>query len=282
MLKNNTIIRLKDNWQDQLKNSLKTDSEIKDFFDIKEDIATKFTTLIPVSFAKKIKNAGKNSNLWKQFIPQKEENSTAAGFLDPIGDVKNAQGNGIIHRYKSRILYTPTAHCPVSCRYCFRKNELTQKNDIFRNNMSALKNYLHKNPGVNEVILTGGDPLMLNNNRLIQLFEMLSFAKIKFLRIHTRTPIILPTRINDGLVNLLTKFSTKFTKIIFVLHTNHADEIDGEVFKALEKLKPISIKKLTQSVLLKDINDSKKDLIQLFYRVLDCDFTPYYLHHPDQ
>ena len=268
-------------WQSQLRTALKTYPETRSFFELKEDFESKYNNFIPLKLAHKIKQAGPSSPLWKQFIPVADENDEI-GFHDPIGDLASAKGNGIIHRYESRILFTPTTFCPVICRYCFRKNQLSEHDPIFKTNFIELKKYLIQNPQVNEVILTGGDPLMLNNNKLIELFEMLSFQNIKFLRIHTRTPIILPERINEGFIKLLQNFSSKFTKIIFVLHTNHADELDQDVSLALNKLRQAPIKKLTQSVLLHEVNNSSQDLENLFYKVLDCDFTPYYLHHPDK
>lgn len=268
-------------WQVQLKNALKNSDDLIHYFELNTQINTSYPILIPLTFAQKIKFAGKDSSLWKQFIPSNEEN-LHEGNLDPIGDIKHAKGHGIIHRYKSRILYTPTPFCPIACRYCFRKNELSSQHSIFKQNLTALKNYLLNHKEVNEVILTGGDPLMISNSKLIEIFEVLSLANIKFVRIHTRTPIILPARIDDEFINLLERFSKKFTKVIFILHTNHSDEIDHEVFEALNKLRKIPIKKCTQSVLLKNINNNEQELIKLFYKALDCDFTPYYLHHPDK
>lgn len=271
----------KDHWQTDLANSLRNFKGIKDYFELDYNYSEHYSSLIPLNFAKKIKAAGEGSALWNQFIPSPKED-WPEGYADPIGDVKNAKGGGIIQKYKSRILFTPTATCPVACRYCFRKNQLNDHDTIFKQNSLQLREYLTTHPEINEVILTGGDPLMLNNNNLLKLFEMLSFMNIKYLRIHTRTPIILPKRINQGLINILNSFADQFQKIIFVLHTNHATEMDEEVGKALLKLKTLPIKKLTQSVLLKEVNDSTGALTQLFHRVLDLDLTPYYLHHPDK
>ena len=107
-------------------------------------------------------------------------------------------------------------------------------------------------------------------------------CKIKYVRLHTRTPVIIPKRIDKGFVDLLDEFSIKFNKIILALHTNHVDELDESVSHKLLLLKDIPIKKLTQTVFLKDINDSKQVLLNLFHKVLELDFTPYYLHHPDK
>jgi lysine 2,3-aminomutase len=267
-------------YQDQFRDALKSFADIKSFFDLGYDFESKFNCVIPKSFANILKRAGPDSILWKQFIPTPDE-LPATGLIDPIGDIKNSKENGIIHRYKNRILFTPTINCPIICRYCFRKNELSESNEIFKNKLSELAKYLQDHPEVNEVILTGGDPLILNDNKLEQIFQVLLSQNIKFLRLHTRTPIIIPSRINKTFIQLLGRYENQFTKIIFVLHVNHADEVDKEVLEALERLKGLQIKKLTQSVLLKGINNDLESLIGLIYKVLDCDFTPYYLHHPD-
>lgn len=274
-------------WQNQYRNSLRSYKEIESFFNLKPANLKNYSCLIPIKFAKKIKAAGRDSVLWKQFIHSEieEELGEASpqnkGLLDPIGDKKNSKGQGIIHRYRSRILFTPTTNCPIICRYCFRKNELSSNDDIFKQNLIALKNYLMKNTDVNEVILTGGDPLILSNKKLGEIFECLESVNIKFVRIHTRTPIILPDRIDHGLIELFNKYESSFSKIIFVLHTNHIDEIDKDVASALKLLRKTNIAKKTQSVLLKGINNSTKDWLDLFYKLLDHDFTPYYIHHPD-
>ena len=267
-------------WQQELKTALKTQAQLSEFFNIPIP-SLEYSNFLPKSFAHKIKAAGINSSLWKQFIPSELERANT-GLTDPIGDKKHSKGNGIIHRYHNRILFTPTTNCPVICRYCFRKNELSSKDQIYNARLNSLKEYLINHPEVNEVILTGGDPLILNEQKLANIFELLSEQNISFVRIHTRTPIILPSRINENFIELLKKYIPSFTQMILVLHCNHVDEIDQKVYRALNRLRDIPIKKLTQSVLLKGVNDSSKDLEQLFLKLVECDFIPYYLHHPDR
>lgn len=269
-----------DNWQNQYRNSLKSYLDIEAFFSLPPSSLQKFSCLLPIHFANKIKEAGPDSALWKQFIHTQKE-LTPDGVLDPIGDKKHSKGSGIIHRYKSRILFTPTTNCPVICRYCFRKNELSNDDQIFKQSLESLTDYLINHKEVNEVILTGGDPLILSNSKLEKIFNLLCSLNIKFLRLHTRTPIILPKRIDQGLIDIFKKFELSFTKIVFVLHTNHIEELDADVCDSLNKLRETRIDKKTQSVLLNGVNNSAEDLLNLFNRLLDCDFTPYYLHHPD-
>jgi lysine 2,3-aminomutase len=268
-------------WGDDFRSSLKNLEDINKFFNLKLESISNYKVFLPISFAHKIKAAGLNSALAKQFIPCKDENAIS-GLLDPIGDKVKGVSDGIIHRYKNRILFTPTTICPIICRYCFRKNELSNNDEIYQHKLSSLKSYLLDNPQINEVILTGGDPLIVSDQKLDQIFTLLSNLNIKFLRIHTRTPIILPKRIDDSFIRLLQKFEDKFTKIIFSLHVNHLDELDHEVELALHKLRRVRIDKKTQTVLLRDINDNAKALTDLFYKLIDLDFNPYYLHHPDK
>ncbi len=268
-------------WQIDFKQAIKSQRELESFFDIKLEFKLNYPVFIPYHFAEKIKIAGHGSPLWNQFIPTSEE-LEETGLVDPIGDHLKSKGDGIIHRYKNRILFTPTTICPIICRYCFRKNELYSNDDIFKKSLLGLKEYLANSPEVNEVILTGGDPLILGNANLDQLLKVLSTTQISFVRFHTRTPIILPNRIDLGFIELIEKYSTQFKKLLMVVHTNHIDEIDTEVAGVLELLSKQKIECLTQSVLLKGVNDSEKCLKNLLNKVIDCNFRPYYLHHPDK
>lgn len=268
-------------WQDEYRSALKSYHDVAEFFQTPQISNLQFDILLPKSFARKIKEQGLTGPLAKQFLPQEIEKQQV-GLIDPIGDKKKSQKGGIIHRYKNRILFTPTTNCPVICRYCFRKNELSNKDEIFKSSLKELKDYLSTHPEVNEVILTGGDPLVLSNQKLAEIFNLISHSQVKFLRIHTRTPIILPKRIDHDFLNLLDSFSNHFQKIIFCLHTNHPSELDEEVKKTLLKLKKLHIDCKTQTVLMKDINNSFETLKKLFNTLLDCGFTPYYLHHPDK
>lgn len=268
-------------WQQEFRSALRKQSEINSFFNQETSLDIPFDIVLPKKFAQKIKDDGPDSPRWKQFLPHDLE-LDHTGLTDPIGDKVNLKDSGIIHRYQNRILYTPTQNCPVICRYCFRKNELSHEGEIFKTNLTKLTQYLNSNPEVNEVILTGGDPLMLSNAKLDKILETLSSLNIKYVRFHTRTPIILPSRIDNGFISLINKYATLFKRINFVLHTNHQDEIDAEVLIALNLLRKCPIKKLTQTVLLKGVNDNSQDLIQLCERIIEADFTPYYLHHPDK
>lgn len=274
------LISQQESWQEQFRDSLTSYTEAQFFFDLKEKLELDYEIRLPRSFAHKIKKAGPKSVLWKQFVPSHAEHNQT-GFFDPTGDRVHAKGGGVIHRYKNRILFTPTLTCPIICRYCFRKNTLTEKDKIFSQNMGQLQKYLEEHPEINEVILTGGDPLILNNQKLELIIATLIQTRVKFFRIHTRTPIILPRRIDEGFIELLNIAVQNFLRVNLVIHTNHLDEIDHEVKNAFLKLKMTAIDLRTQSVLLKDINDNVQDLYLLFEALISLGATPYYLHHPD-
>jgi lysine 2,3-aminomutase len=267
-------------WKDDFRDALRTREDCEEFFETPLP-STPYSIFIPKPFALKIKEAGKGSPLWLQFLPTNEEN-LQEGLVDPISDQLHSVGGGIIHRYKNRVLFTPTEICPIQCRYCFRKNELHQNLDVFKSNLTNLKNYLCDKPQVKEVILTGGDPLVLSNSKIYDLLDALTkIESIKMVRFHTRTPIILPNRINSGFLEVLNHFSQKFAAISLVIHTNHLSEWTPEFLRGIKRLRVLPINLLSQSVLLKNVNDNIDDLRILFNSLYTRGITPYYLHHPD-
>lgn len=268
-------------WKTELKEAIKKTSSLEEVLKVKLP-KTSYPIFIPKSFAEKIYRSGDKSSLWKQFVPHSEEES-GTGLKDPIGDHAHAKPGRIIHRYKNRVLFFPTPICPVSCRYCFRKNELANPDELFEGRLEETIDYLTSHPEVNEVILSGGDPFILSDQKLENIFR--SFAQIssvKYLRIHTRTPIIIPSRVTQRLTGLLVEYKRKFNKLVLVIHTNHKEELDDEVAASLIKLKKTGIELLSQSVLLKNVNDDTESLVNLFTHLSDLGVRPYYLHHPDR
>ncbi|MBL7665635.1 MAG: KamA family radical SAM protein [Bacteriovoracaceae bacterium] len=270
-------------WKEEIKTALKSTAELNHYFK-SEFPETNFPVFVPQALAAKIASAGMDSPLAKQFLPQTIENHELqnTGMNDPIGDQKYLVAPQLIHRYQNRALFLPVIACPVHCRYCFRRNEIAEDETIFKNNFQATLTYLKEHTEINEIIFTGGDPLMLSNEKID--FYLESFAQIphiKFIRFHSRFPIIVPSRIDADFLNVLNKYTSVFTRINFGLHVNHADEIGPEVMTALQLLGQIPIGRLTQTVLLKDINAEAETLIALFEKIVQAGFTPYYLHHPD-
>lgn len=269
-------------WQEEVRTAFKSAKDLSLFFGIKISEIENYPLFIPRSFALRIKSAGLNSPLAKQFLPSFEEIDHSfqnGGLFDPIGDEVNSKGGQIIHRYKNRLLFTPTTKCPVNCRYCFRKNELFEQDEIFKADFDKTLSYLLTHPEVDEIIFTGGDPLFLSNKKIEHYLNAFSeIPHLKYIRFHTRFPVIIPARLDEELKSIIKKFEKRFNKIIFVLHANHADELSNEVIK---KIKQSGFYWLSQSVLLKGVNDQKEILKNLLYRLDEAGIRPYYLHHPD-
>lgn len=269
-------------WTHEFKSALKSREDISNFFEV-DFPEVNYPIFIPIIFASKIIQAGPNSPLWKQFLPHVEENNVDHGRLDPIGDKVHAKNNQLIHRYENRALFTPTTVCPVLCRYCFRKNELASSDEIFDQKFQEAKTYLQNNPEVNEVIFTGGDPLILSNEKIaFYLQEFAEIESIKYVRFHSRTPIILPSRIDEGLLAVLESAKHLFKRSMLMIHVNHESELTEDVIEALTKLNEYGIEVFSQTVLLKGVNDSTEDLYKLFTTLADHKVRPYYLHHPDE
>lgn len=269
-------------WQTEFSQALKSNEDLKSFFGI-DFPKTNYPIFIPRRFAEKILAHGNPSPLWSQFLPQADESTNTSGRYDPIGDKTHSKGNQLIHRYLNRVLFTPTTVCPVICRYCFRKNELAEKDEVFNQNFEAAKKYLIENREINEVIFTGGDPLILSNEKLAGYIQEFSgIENIKYIRFHSRTPVILPSRIDEGFVNIMISSSQMFNRSMLMIHINHGDELDIEVVEAIQKLTDAGIEVFSQTVLLKGVNDTTDELAELFMRLADSKVKPYYLHHPDE
>ncbi|MAF78095.1 MAG: lysine 2,3-aminomutase [Halobacteriovoraceae bacterium] len=267
-------------WMQIMKEAITSTKELETFLETSLT-QTPYSLFIPRPFAQRIKEAGIDSPLGRQFIPHAKEN-IKDGLEDPIADHLYSKGNGIIHRYRNRILFSPTEICPIQCRYCFRKNELGQQDDIFKAKRKALEQYLQEHPEVEEVIFTGGDPLILSNSKIDQyLHSLANISSVKMVRFHSRTPVILPERIDNDFIQLISRYSLKFDIVSLVIHTNHTSEWSPLFLRKINQLRALPINLLSQSVLLKGVNDQVDDLVLLFKMLVINGIRPYYLHHPD-
>lgn len=268
----------------EFKEAFKSSSELYAFLGVNSSFEDKtYPTLVSKSLAKKIKEKGPNSALWKQFVPDAMEldEPSDLGLYDPIADRVHSKGDGIIHRYNNRVLFTPTTVCPVNCRYCFRKNELSESDQILKGKLDSLLTYLEQNKEVEEVILTGGDPFMLSNTKLEFIIDRLK-DKVKYLRFHSRVPVTMPNRFDRELINLLQEASSAFSLLSIAIHVNHIDEFDSENEELIRHLNKIGIQLLSQSVLLNEVNNSIEALKELYLKITELGVRPYYLHHPDR
>ncbi len=217
----------------------------------------------------------------RQFVPDIRELEAAEDELaDPIGDEAHSPVPGLVHRYPDRVLLMPTLSCPVYCRYCFRRDRVGRAEGApSAEDMETAFAYIAENPQIKEVILTGGDPLSLSDRKLGDLLSRLSeFSHLNNLRIHTRVPVVMPDRVTEGLVGVLT---TRLP-VWMVLHTNHPRELTKDVADVCNRLVRGSVPLLSQSVLLKGVNDNVDTLTALFRRLVELRVKPYYLHHPDR
>jgi lysine 2,3-aminomutase len=269
-----------DAWKESFSSAIKTTEQLASFLESPVE-EVEYPLFIPISLAKKIKDQGPGGPLWKQFVPCADESGTN-GLKDPIADHHYSKKGGIIHRYGNRLLFSPTEVCPVQCRYCFRKNELHTGDPVFKANTELLLEYLIENPTVEEVILTGGDPLVLSDQRIDKLLsEISTVSSVTMVRFHSRTPVVMPERLSQNLLNILSKHRDHFKAITLVIHTNHDSEIDDQFTKALRPYLAAGISLLSQSVLLRGVNDSVSALRALFQTLYFSGVRPYYLHHPD-
>lgn len=217
----------------------------------------------------------------RQYLPSAEELTVAPEELaDPTGDLPHSPVKGIVHRYPDRVLLKISNICAVYCRYCFRREMVGPGQEAFTEaDLEAALDYIERTPAVWEVILTGGDPLVLSARRLEDVLTRLNrISHVQVVRIHSRVPVADPERLTDTVCSVL-KNSAK--PIYLVIHINHAQELTPEVESALARLRSAGCSLLSQSVLLKGVNNDPKVLEQLFRRLIGLHVKPYYLHHPD-
>ncbi|MFK7839416.1 MAG: lysine-2,3-aminomutase-like protein [Bdellovibrionales bacterium] len=221
-----------------------------------------------------------NDPIARQYIPTPAELiQTPEENADPIGDEAHTPVKGIVHRYPDRVLFKPANVCAVYCRYCFRREKVGPGSDILNEEeRNTAINYIANNKEIWEVILTGGDPLVLSSKQLSNMMRQLqAIDHIKVIRFHTRVPIADPKRITKNTLGALDSEKT----IYMALHINHAREITKDVRHTLKQLQKQGIILLSQSVLLKGVNDSVETLETLYRELVAIGVKPYYLHHPD-
>ncbi|OCX66512.1 lysine 2,3-aminomutase [Thioclava sp. SK-1] len=213
-----------------------------------------------------------------QFLPTSQE-LTGDGLSDPIGDNAHAPVPGLTHRYPDRVILHVTKTCDVYCRFCFRRETVGETGPLAPQQLDAALDYIAATSTIREVILTGGDPLTLSLRRLHMVLTRLdALNHVQMVRFHTRVPVVAPDRITPELVELLA--SLRMTAWM-VIHTNHAQELTPPARKALRLMADAGIPLLSQSVLLRKINDSHDALQDLFTTLSALRVKPYYLHHCD-
>jgi EF-P beta-lysylation protein EpmB len=274
-------------WQQALSSAITDVSELCALLDISHtqsdlliDAQKSFALRVPREFISRMEKGNPNDPLLLQVLPQAVEMQKISGFThDPLSENKKNPVPGLLHKYANRVLLTLTGACAVNCRYCFRRHFPYADNMPGRANWDRALDYIAKNHHIDEVILSGGDPLVLKDHLIAEFVAQLEkIPHVKRLRIHTRLPIVIPQRVTDEWIAWMQK--TRFQMIV-VVHCNHANEIDEHVLAALKKLRTTALV-LNQSVLLKNINDNAAALVNLSKKLSEAQVLPYYLHLLDK
>ncbi|MCO7227423.1 EF-P beta-lysylation protein EpmB [Pleionea sp. CnH1-48] len=240
-----------------------------------------FKLRVPLPFVERMEKGNPKDPLLLQVWPHPEEYHQQPGFtFDPLAEKHSNPVPGLLHKYGKRVLTITAASCAINCRYCFRRHFPYDEQSYGQKTWQQWFDYIASNPHINEVILSGGEPLLTSDSQLAELVEGLSqFNHIKRLRIHTRLPVVIPQRITQSLTALAA--NSPFTWLM-VLHINHPNEIDDALIRAAAQCHQAGIRLYNQSVLLKDINDDVVILAELSEKLFDAHIQPYYLHLLDK
>jgi lysine 2,3-aminomutase len=247
-----------------------------------ERVAARYAVAITPGLAGSIDPTDPSDPVARQFIPDPRElDVSEVEAADPIADDPHSPVEGIVHRYPDRVLLKLTHLCAVYCRFCFRREMVgpAGRGGLSGKALAGALDYIRAHPEIWEVILTGGDPLVLSPRRLKAVAsELAAIDHVKIMRVHTRIPVAMPERVTPALVRAL-KASGK--ALYVVLHANHARELSPEVRAACARLIDAGIPMLSQSVLLRGVNDDAASLGDLMRALVECRIKPYYLHHGD-
>ncbi|KOO06541.1 EF-P beta-lysylation protein EpmB [Vibrio hepatarius] len=275
------------NWLKQLANGISDPQKLLEQLEIDPepwqngfDARKLFAQRVPQSFVERMQKGNPFDPLLRQVLPLSAEFEVHPGYSnDPLQE-QNNDIPGLLHKYRNRALMIVKGGCAINCRYCFRRHFPYQENKGNKATWQQSLDYLAQHDELNEVILSGGDPLMAKDDELRWLIDHIAdIPHIKRLRIHSRLPVVIPARVTDELVSLLA--GTRL-QVILVTHINHAQEINQELSDALSKLKRVGVTLLNQGVMLKGVNDSVDAQVQLSEALFDSGVLPYYIHVLDK
>jgi lysine 2,3-aminomutase len=247
-----------------------------------QDVERRYAVAVSPTLLALLDPADPNDPIARQFLPSLEElNILPQELADPIGDAAHSPVSGIVHRHPDRVLFKAVAACPVYCRFCFRREMIGpgRENVLSKEDFETALAYIAAHPEIWEVILTGGDPFILSARRAAEITSRLAaIPHVKVIRWHTRVPVTDPDRVSDALVAALhAPGATTYVAI----HANHAREFSPEARAAIARLVDGGIPLVSQSVLLKGVNDNARILAELMRAFVENRIKPYYLHHPD-
>ena len=275
-------------WQQALREAVRDPRELLDLLGLdrlaprlSDEAMVQFPLRVPRGFVARMRRGDPRDPLLRQVLPLDDEMRPMPGFgLDAVGDGAAKTAPGVIQKYRGRALLVATGSCAIHCRYCFRRHFPYAEETAARDGWRDAIDLIRQDASIEEVLLSGGDPLSLSNGKLAELTGALAdIPHLRRLRIHSRLPIVVPERVDDGLMGWLTALPWPVT---LVVHANHANEFDGTVDAALGRLRAAGVHLLNQAVLLRGVNDSVDALGALSERGFAAGVLPYYLHQLDR
>lgn len=275
------------NWLKQLANGISDPAKLLEQLEIDPtpwkngfEARKLFAQRVPQSFVDRMEKGNPYDPLLRQVLPLSEEFEVHQGYSnDPLEEQNNAIP-GLLHKYRNRALMIVKGGCAINCRYCFRRHFPYDENKGSKSVWQTSLDYIQQHPEIDEIILSGGDPLMAKDDELSWLVARIAdIQHVKRLRIHSRLPVVIPARITEQLTDLLGQTRLQ---VILVTHINHAQEIDQTLANALDKLKQVGVTLLNQGVMLKDVNDSVSSQIALSNALFEAGVLPYYMHVLDK
>lgn len=275
-------------WRTELASAIRNPAELlrrlklpASLIDSADDASKLFPLLVPESFLRRMQPGDANDPLLRQVLPVAEEFDEVPGFTqDALEESSYRAAPGLLHKYEGRALLIAFGACAVHCRYCFRRHYPYETEPRRMSDWQPALDRIAADESLHEILLSGGDPLMLSDRRLAELGGAIdAIPHVRRIRIHTRLPIVLPSRVTAEFIDLLTRLRT--TPVV-VVHANHPNEIADDCAEALRRLSATGLTVLNQSVLLRRINDSADRLAELSERLIDVGVLPYYLHQLDR
>ncbi len=275
-------------WRQELANAFRDPADLAQFLGLKAAVAAEaaastagFPFLVPRAFAARMRPGDPADPLLLQVLPRGPETLPAAGYsADPLAEAEFLAAPGLVHKYEGRALLLVTGGCAVNCRYCFRREFPYAESGATRRGIADALEAVAADESLSEAILSGGDPLLAGDEDLAAIVERLdAIGHLRRLRIHTRLPVVLPSRIDDGLIAVLAR--SRLARVV-VIHANHPAELDDAVAAAVRRLAGLPAVVLNQAVLLRGVNDSADVQRALAERLVEIGVVPYYLHLLDR
>ena len=271
-------------WHQILKNSIRNGGALRRALGLKKEETSwledpSFRVHVPLPYLDRIEKANPRDPLLLQVAPDIQESEFLPGYsTDALEEKASEVASGTLRKYSGRLLFIASPSCPIHCRYCFRQH--TSFQDSLDKSTMKMLDVVKRDPTIFEVILSGGDPLMRSDDQLAALLSLIDdVPHVKVIRIHTRFCVAIPHRVTRGLLDGLNSLQSR---MVVVLHINHANEIDSDVTAACNALRDANVVLLNQSVLLRGVNNDVETLADLSRSLIQSHVVPYYLHLPDK